>query len=372
MIAAHGSYRIRILLPGLLAFACLLAAGCGGEESSAQPQRAAGGPREEKPAVPVAVTNARRGDIASYYEATGTLAAEKEAQVLARVSGVVKRIAVEEGDAVAAGGLLLEIEGGEYRLRAEQARARAANLRTRQARIETMHASGGISLEEFQAAASELAVAEAEEGLAELDLSYTRVKAPFAGSIVARLVDVGQTLSAGTPLFDLADFRPLLAEVHVPSRELGKLRADQAVELQLDSSGERLRGTIKLISPVIDPSSGTIKLTVEVADYPPGTRPGDFAAVRIVTERHEDTVLVPRGAVLTEKGESFLFAVTESGDGPPRAERRVVTLGFDDDRDAEILSGLESGERVVVKGQRSLEHGSALKLLEVVPAGADS
>ena len=142
----------------------------------------------------------------------------------------------------------------------------------------------------------------------------------------------------------------------------------QAVDLVLDSSGQRLAGRIKLISPVIDPTSGTIKLTVEVPDYPADTRPGDFAQVQIVTEKREGVVLVPRGAVVTDKAERIVFTV--AGNGEPTAERRVVEVGFTDDENAEILSGLAAGERIVVKGQRSLKHGTPLRILEDDGAGS--
>ena len=157
-------------------------------------------------------------------------------------------------------------------------------------------------------------------------------------------------------------FDPLLARVHVPSREFNKLRQDQEVSLVLDSSGAELAGRIKLISPVIDPASGTIKITVEVPDYPEGTRPGDFAQVRIVTEKREGATLVPRLAVLTDKGETVVYTLADGEE--PRAERRVVEIGFTDDASAQILSGLAPGDPVVVKGQRSLKNGAPLKILE--------
>jgi membrane fusion protein (multidrug efflux system) len=154
--------------------------------------------------------------------------------------------------------------------------------------------------------------------------------------------------------------------VHVPSREFARLRAEQPVDLVLDSDGTRLTGHIKLISPVIDPTSGTIKLTIEIDQYPPATRPGDFAQVKVVTERREGVLLVPREAVLTDNGESVLYVAGALTGTEQLAERRVVELGFTDDTRAQILSGVADGEAVVIRGQRSLKHGAALK---IVPAG---
>ncbi|MCP4573918.1 MAG: efflux RND transporter periplasmic adaptor subunit [bacterium] len=334
-----------------------------GQRPAGQQGHRPGGPGGDQTAVPVAVDATTTGDIASHYQATATLEAEKQAEVLARATGVVGELHAEEGDLVAAGAPLLTIDNDEYRFRLEQAAANTVNLRARFDRLDQMRAEELATEEEFQAARADLAGAEADEGLARLNLSYTTVRAPFAGRVTGRLVDPGQNVSAGNALFVMADFDPLLARVHVPSREFHRLQRDQSVDLVLDSNGTRMRGRIKLISPVIDPASGTIKITVEVSEYPQGTRPGDFAQVSIVTEMRRDVVLVPRGAVLTDKGETVAYTLVP-GEHGPTAERRIVEVGFTDDDHAQILSGLEAGDRVVVKGQRSLKHGQAVKVLE--------
>jgi membrane fusion protein (multidrug efflux system) len=365
-------FQVTILAAAII----LTGAGCTGDENSQQAGQpgqgrpgAGGNPggRPAQEATPVAMTPAVRGDIASYYRATASLEAEKEARILVRVTGVVGKLFVEEGDEVAAGDPLLLVENPEYKFRLQQAEATTGNLRSRYQRFEAMLAEDLTTEEEYQAARSDLANAEAEEGLARLNLSYTTVRAPFAGRVTSRLVDLGQNLAVGNEVMVMADFHPLLARVHVPSREFNKLKQDQTVGLSLDSSGEELRGRIKLISPVIDPASGTIKVTVEVPEYPAGTRPGDFAEVNIVTELRRDTLLVPSGAVFNDKGESVVYVVGEGGqEGPPGmvAHRRTVVVGFTDDRHTEILEGLTDGDAVVTRGQRSLKDGAAVKILD--------
>jgi RND family efflux transporter MFP subunit len=310
--------------------------------------------------VPVAVAAASAGAIASYYTATATLAAEREADVLARVSGVVQRLLCEEGDIVQEGAELLLIDNGEYQYRLQQAEAARADLESRYDRLTKMKEQELVSTEEYEKVVNDLAAAKAAEGMARLNLSYTRVVAPFTGRVVTRRVDEGQTVNTGTSLFVLSDFNPLLARVHVPSKEFNKLKPDQPVDLVLESNGTRLRGRIKLVSPTIDASSGTIKVTVEINQYPAGVRPGDFAQVKIVTEQRTGSTLVPKIALVNDRGEQVLYV----SQADTTAERRVVEVGFQDDTNAEITQGLAVGERVVVKGQRSLKHGSAIKVLE--------
>lgn len=370
--------RLHVWLAAGAAAALLLlvSAGCGrgGEEANkgngartaraGQKGKQTGGQRRgpSQPPVPVAVEAVSKGDIASYYTATATLTAEKEAEILARATGVALALGCEEGDWVRSGQILLRVEDAEYRLRLAEAEARTSSLKDRHDRLKNMWEQQLVSAEEFQGVRNDLKAAEAAEGLARLNLSYTTVTAPFSGRVVSRRVDVGQNVTIGLPLFLVSDFDPLLAIVRVPSKEFKKLKPDQNVQIVLDSNKQRLDGRIKLVSPVIDPGSGTIKITVEIPEYPEGTRPGDFAEVSIVTERRTGVTLVPKIAVFTDRGDQVVYVAADS-----TAERRVVDTGFEDGERAQILSGVEQGEHVVVKGQRSLKHGSPIKILSDSP-----
>jgi membrane fusion protein (multidrug efflux system) len=163
----------------------------------------------------------------------------------------------------------------------------------------------------------------------------------------------------GSPLFEVANFRPLLARIHVPAKEMGTLAAGQPADLVLDSNGARLQGAVRLVSPVVDPSTGTVKVTIGVHEYPAGTRPGDFVKVSVVTARHENALRVPSLAVFEDKGERVVYVAQDSV-----AVRRAVQVGFIDDTHTEILHGIQPGERIVVKGQRSLKDGGRIKILE--------
>ncbi len=340
----------------------------GGRRPGGQ-QSAEGGPggRPPLPTAAVSVEQVQRGDISTYYSATASLDPNKEADVLARVNGIIQSLAAEEGDRVAEGQVLIKIDDAEYRHRVTQAEVELHQQRLQLERSEKMLAQGLVSAEDADAARSQMKAAEASWQLATLELSYTRVQSPFSGRVIARSVDQGRTVSNGTVLFTLADLSRLLARVHVPAREFRNIQTDQPVQLVVDSTGDRLDGHILLVSPVVDSTSGTIKVTVEITDFPSSTRPGDFAEVSIVTDRHDDVIVVPRIAVLRDHEERVVYII--DGD---KAVRRVVEIGFEDDRFTEIIAGLGEGERVVVQGQRSLADGQKVSILDKLNLGGSS
>jgi RND family efflux transporter MFP subunit len=134
------------------------------------------------------------------------------------------------------------------------------------------------------------------------------------------------------------------------------------MEVRLEGTAEPLTAAVSLVSPIVDPATGTVKVTAEVRQYPTGTRAGDFAEVRIVTASHDQTILVPSRAVFEEQGKDILYVV-ESG----KAVRRVVETGFIDGDLTEILDGVAERDLVVVKGQRQLQDGSGVEVLEGPP-----
>ena len=347
--------------------------GCGGNSADGgphtegrRPGKGPGGGRPQLPTMSVAVEPAAHGDIATYYRATASLDPDKRADILARVPGVIESIVAEEGDRVVKGQILLHIGDDEYRHRTTMARVDLEKQQARLDRANKIFSQGLSSAEDFDAIRTDTASAAAALELAELELSYTEVRAPFTGHVVRRFVDQGQTAANGTALYSLADMHRLLARVFIPAKEFRSIRPDQPVQLVVSSTGDRLSGRIDLVNPLVDPSSGTIKVTVEVRDYPSTTRPGDFVEVSIVTDSHSDSLLVPKVAVVTERGQRSVYVV----DGET-AHQRPVEIGFEDDVNAEIVSGLESGELVVIQGQRALRDGQPVSVLDALELDAD-
>ena len=315
-----------------------LAAGCGKAAERAPPPRRPARRRPARPArgagLPVAVSAAASGAIASYYKATATLEAEKEAQVLARVAGVVEALLVEEGDQVARGrAAAARSTTTSTGCALTQAAARTANLR---ARFERLQADGGARnwppTRSSRPREGDLAAAEADEGLARLNLSYTTVTAPFAGRVTRRLVERGPEPSASARRCSRwPTSTRCWRRVHVPAKEFRKLRADQPVELVLDSGGTApAAGASSWSARSSTRTSGTIKVTIEIPTVSRRRRaPATSPQVRIVTERHDGALLVPRVGRAHRKGRGRRLR-----GGRGRRTRRAPRgrgLGFTDD-----------------------------------------
>jgi membrane fusion protein (multidrug efflux system) len=123
------------------------------------------------------------------------------------------------------------------------------------------------------------------------------------------------------------------------------------------------KGWVKRISPVIDPKSGTFKVTVGVrGDKPSDLPPGLFVGVRIVTDTRPDAVLIPKRAVVYEGGERYVFTVVKD-----RAVKKKLTVGFEDPSNVEALSGFEVGTAVIVLGQSGLKDGQLVRSVNAAP-----
>lgn len=328
--------------------------GCSSDAQSKEPDA-----EEIVPAVPVEAASVATGTIAAYFTGTASLEAEDEAMVVARAGGVVERIFVEEGDYVQQGQTLAQLDGARLKLELDRAEMEMAQQQRIYERNEELHAKQLISEEEYERVKSAYETQQAARDMAQLDLEYTTIRAPFTGVVSERMIKVGNMVATHEPAFRLTDFDPLLAVMHVPERELNKLSKGQTAQLRLDAlPGQLFTGHIERISPVVDPTTGTFKVTVEVRDRSGNLKPGMFGRIRIVYDTRNETLLVPKAAVDAEDDEAAVYIVRDS-----MAFRQIVETGYEDDQHIEILTGVTDGDVVVTTGQSSLRDSSKVDVI---------
>ena len=355
MVSVHA-----VRIAATAALGALLSA-CGGEEEGPSPGGRGGrgqwgGSPGEEGAIPVKTEAVTRGDISSYIETHARLEAERWVTVVARTQGTVEELLVEEGDRVREGELLARLDKEELSLRVEQDEVALGQARASHSRRQALFERQLVSEEEYESARNQLANAEVALKESRLNLAYADIRAPIPGMLMLRNIEVGDLVRASEEVFAVADLEPLLARIRIPEKRVRQVQVGQHAEITASGiEGERFAAEVRMINPGIDPQSGTVKVTLEVSEGT-GLKPGMFATVRLITDVHAGTLVIPKKALVLETDEEDVFVVEEG-----RARRRGVELGYVSGDLVEVVSGLAEGEEVITIGQQGLKDGSAVR-----------
>jgi membrane fusion protein (multidrug efflux system) len=359
------SHRARIATAASLALWLALAAGCG-EETDTGPVAA--------PPVMVGEVEAHR--LEDRIEATGQLVAPSQAAVAAQVGGQVTRVARDEGAAVAADELVIEIDPERRQLEAASARAMLAQAAAQAAeaerdlgRIEKLHAQGvaaDAKLDQvrtaLRAALSARDSLQAQLGMAERSVRDSSVTAPFAGLVARRYVSEGEFVAPGQKLFDLVALDPIEVEFHLPERDSSRVAVGAPVAVRVAPfPDEVFEAKVTVVSPTIDPSTRTLRVKAELANPDGRLRPGLFARTDLGIAVREHVAMIPEEAVLQRADGAVAFRLV----GADRVERRTLELGVIRGGRVEVRDGLAVGDRVVVRGQSDLVDGAAVSVRDV-------
>ncbi len=346
-----------------IAVAAVIAAvsfsGCGSDAKSKDKDDKA-----ETAPIPVEVREPQLGEMLAIYTGTAALEADDEAVVVAKVGGEIKRILVEEGQNVRAGQVLAVLDGDQLRLQLVQSAANLHKLEREYQRNSDLYAKGLIASNAVENVKADLDALKASNDIARLLLSYTEIRAPISGVVAERNIKVGNTIQPNTVVFKVTDLQPLLAYVHAPERELRQLSAGQPAQLGVDAlPGQLFIGKIARVSPVIDPATGTFKITVEVNDPTAKLKPGMFARIGVVYERRAQALQIPRTAIVDNDGQATVFVVNKD-----KAEQRNIQTGLANAGTIEVTAGLAKGEKVVVVGQNGLKTGNIVRVVTLEAA----
>jgi membrane fusion protein (multidrug efflux system) len=346
----------RLILAVLIVSATSTLAACGGEANGkAKDEKAAAAP------IPVEVRTPRLGEMLAVYAGTATLEADQEAVVVAKVGGEVKRLLAEEGESVRAGQVLAVLDGDQLRLQLDQSAANMRKLERDYQRNSDLFAKGLVASNAVDNIKSDLDALKAAYEIAQLQLSYTQIRAPISGVVAERHIKVGNTIQPNTVAFKITDLKPLLAYVHVPERELRLLAPGQPAQISVDAlPSQQFLGRIARVSPIIDPATGTFKITVEVNDPSSKLKPGMFARVGVVYERRANALQIPRAAIVDNDGQSTVFVVNKD-----KAEQRDIRTGLANAGFIEVTAGLTSNEQVVIVGQNGLKTGNLVRIVSL-------
>lgn len=359
-----------------------------------------GGKRGDKDPPPdprtlVEVAPIAEGEVADYVVASAAVESESQAAVVPETQGLVTAVYAEEGDVVAAGDALAVIASPQLDAAYERAATEFDHARAELTAAERLHGQGAIAKSELDAARRAHDVARTALDEASKTRGFTRLVAPIAGTVATRSARFGELAGPAQPAFTIVDPARLRVVVHVPERELARVRLDAPARIQgaYEASGSGA-GRVSRVSPVVDPATGTVRVTVAL-EAASTLRPGQYVSVRIEVDRRRGVRTVARRALVYEDNKTYVFTLGEpkpgdadSGDpgddegwfsflgggdepddpeppGPKRAAfRQPVSVGLVDGEVAELLDGPPAGTPVVTVGASGLRDEALVRLPE--------
>ena len=358
------------------------------------------------------ITTPLRGEIHRFVTLPGSIKANQQAKLYAKVPGYLKSIKVDIGDTVKAGQLIAVIEVPE--LSADMVRVKAALARSEaelqqamtivtKAKVEVeasqldfdrtskarktspdlitpqalddaraRNQTAKASLAEVQAGEA-LAKARVGETRAEIKriealLAFAQVQAPFSGTITERFVDAGAFIPSATSgssarnaaIVTLMDFDTVRATVGVPEKDASLVQVGQPVKLTVAGMGAKeFSGTVSRQSFALDEATRSLEVEADLPNAQKELRPGMYATLKVGVEKHTGVLLVPTGALLVEKVTSSVFLLVDG-----KAKKTTVTTGFNDGSSVEIVSGLKGDEKVLVFGSSVPTDGQQVNATE--------
>ncbi len=319
-------------------------------------------------AVPVETAVIARGPISAFLSFNSSLETEASVEIYPQTGGQVEQVLAEEGTVVKQGQPLLLIEDSELRVDVNERENNLRHLENSFSRIEEMFSRNLMTKQDYDDQRYQLDQSRLNLERARLRLSYATVRAPFDGVVTTRDTQVGARVGTGTKLFSLVKLDEIVARVYVPARYLAAVaNGQQAVVTSEFMPGRTFKGWVERISPIVDPKSGTFRVTVGVkGDRPAELPPGLFVNIRIVTETRPDAVLIPKRAVVYEGGERYVYAVIDG-----TATKRRLVAGYEDPSAVEAVSGFDPGTRVIVLGQNGLKDGVKVRDISVPALSAE-
>jgi membrane fusion protein (multidrug efflux system) len=332
-------------------------AGAASEASPAEEGEDEDDEDEEEP-IPVEVAELERGPIESVLRFSSNLEAEDEVQVYSQAKRLVRELLVEEGDRVRKEQVLVRLQDEEQRSQLAKVRSQLSKAEREFERQRRLYEQDLISEQIFTDAKFEYEQLQIAVDDAERELGYTEVRAPIAGTITQRLVGVGDQVQIGQHLFDVVDFDSIVARVFVPEKHLAQLRPGLQARVTTAATGARsFVGRVDRVAPVVDPRSGTVKVTIAVGAQQ-GLRPGLYVDVDLVVATRAEAVLVPKRAVVYDADQMFVYRLGDDR----RVERVFIEPLLADKDHIEPQEGLAAGDRVVVAGQAGLKQDALVRL----------
>ena len=317
--------------------------------------------KDEEVIINVESTQIYSGDAISVFKTTTILEADLESAVTSKASGIVLEIKNEVGDKVMVGDILAVLESDIQRLRFQSAKANYQKVLNNYERAKSLLKKGLANKESVDNLKFETQSLKTSLEQARLDLDFTKITAPISGVITKRNIKKGNLIQLNTAVYEIVDFDSLQAVINIPEDKWNLFKKGLLVNFKFTSLKEITAGEIIRIDPIIDSNTGTFKVVIALknaSDY--HLRPGLFGKTEIIIDKHENTILVSKNAVVREDSRAYVYEVNADNS----VSKRSLTLGYEMDDALEVVAGIEVGTRVVTTGKNNISEDSKVEVIE--------
>jgi membrane fusion protein, multidrug efflux system len=326
--------------------------------SSSAPQRAAA---EDRPPVPVVAVEALARELVDEVEALGTTRAREAVEITPRIASVITAIRFQEGQLVAAGEVLVELDNAEERANLAEAEATVIDSRAQFRRARELLDTRTVSESQVQQLEATMNADEARLRAAQARFEQTLVRAPFAGRVGLRQVSPGSLVSPGTAITTLDDLTRVRLDFTVPESFLGVLEPGLPIRARSVAFQDReFDGHVTTVNTRVDPVTRAVTIRADLPNDDGLLKPGMFLTVRLAGQSRE-RVLIPEAALVPEGDRQHVYVVRDE-----RAWRTDVVVGRRLRGEVEILEGLRAGDRVIVEGTQKVANGGRVTSAEPV------
>ena len=297
--------------------------------------------------------------------AIGSIAAVQGVTLTPEIPGTVREIAFESGAVVAKGDLLvrLDLSSEEAQLRAVEAQAELARINVVRAR--SLRTGNTVSQSELDSAEAALKQFQANADTIRATIEKKTLRAPFAGRLGIRLINLGQYLDTGKPIVSLQALDPVYADFFLPQQELARLKTGMRVRLSTDAyPGRPFEGRLTAINPDLDQATRSVRLQATLTNAEQALRPGMFARIEVLLPEEQRVLVIPATSVLSAPyGDSVYVIESKPGkDGAPAltVRQQIIRPGQARGDFLSVESGLKAGDRIVSSGLFKLRPGMAV------------
>ncbi|MBS7564855.1 efflux RND transporter periplasmic adaptor subunit [Mucilaginibacter sp. Bleaf8] len=291
---------------------------------------------------------------------SGTIQAEKTAQVAFSVQGRVTSVLVDEGQAIKKGQLLATIDPRDYQYQLEQADASLLQAKDTYMRNKQLYEKGSLTPAEFVRSESQYLTAQANRKTAAKRVGDTRLYAPISGTVTQKATEVGVQAAPSAQAFTIASIDKVNAVMTIPETEIGNVMRNNTAEVNIPTLNEAFSGKVTSVNPQAERTSNTFRTKILLSNPQHRLLPGMIAEIKVNTNHKSNYITIPPKAVVHDQDDiSYVFLVDSASN---RAIRRRITIGQAVGDQISVSEGLKTGDKLVIEGQTRLRDGQHVQI----------